>query len=125
MLGGDLGSLSGEAEGGVGDLQIEMLFHFVGVEHLTHLEGDFRGTTQRISLALDSSLDAGQILFRRRQQIFALAGAFSGKLGVAADDEPLAGEAGGCDARRACPCEGGGHAGRTASVARRRYSPIP
>ena len=75
-----------------------MFLHFVRVEHLAHLERDRGGAAQRIALAPDSGLDAREVLLGRRQQLFAFAGAFGGEVGIAADDQPLAGEVGRGDA---------------------------
>ena len=94
-----------EAEGGVGDIQIEMLFHLVGVEHLADRERDLGGATQRISLAPNGGFDAREVVFRRRQQVFALAAPFGGKIGIAADDQPLAGKVGRGDGRDIAPVE--------------------
>jgi hypothetical protein len=88
----------GEAEGGVGDLQIEMLPHFIRVQHLANLERDLGGAAQRIPLAPDRGFDAREVLLGRRQQFVALAGAFGGEVGVAADDQPFAGKVGRGDA---------------------------
>ena len=74
-----------------------MLFHFVGVEHRADRERDLCGATQRIPLALDRGLDAGKVLLGRRQQLFALAAAFGGEVGIAADHQPLAGKVRRCD----------------------------
>jgi hypothetical protein len=58
---------------------------------------------QRITLAFDSVFDAGEILLGRGQQLFMLAAALGGEIGIAADHQPLAGEVGGGD---------GGHVAR-------------
>jgi hypothetical protein len=71
-----------------------MLFHLVRVQHLADLECNLGRATQRISLALDRGLDAGKVFLRRRQQVFALARAFGGEVGIAADDQPFAREIG-------------------------------
>src|SRR5215210_7661209 len=52
-----------------------------------------------MTLALDPGLNGGDVLLGRGQQLFALAGALGGEIGIAADHQPLAGEVGGGDAR--------------------------
>jgi hypothetical protein len=89
-LGSNFGGLSRKAEGGVGDRQIEMVFHFV-VEHRTDRKRDFRGAAQRITLAADGSLDAAEALLGRRQQFFTLAAALGGEVGITANHQSLAG----------------------------------
>jgi hypothetical protein len=76
-----------------------MFFHFVGVEHRADRERDLGGATQRIALALDRGFDAREILLSGAQQLFALAAALRGEIGIAADHQPFARKIGGCDAR--------------------------
>jgi hypothetical protein len=71
-----------------------MLFHLVRVQHLADLQRDLGRPAQRISLAFDGSLDARKVVLGRRQQVFALAAAFGGEVGIAADDQPFAGKVG-------------------------------
>src|SRR4051812_2106600 len=52
-LRGDLGGLAGEAEGGAGDVEVEVLCHLVLVDHGTDRKCDLGGTAQRIALAGD------------------------------------------------------------------------
>ena len=97
-LGGDLGGLAGEAEVGIGDVEIEVLGHFIPVDHRTDRQRDLGGATQRIALAGDGGLDAGEIALGGGQQVFALAGALGGKIRVAADHQTLIGKLGCGDA---------------------------
>ena len=97
-LGGDLIRLSREAEGGIGDLQIEMLGHLALVDHRADRERDFGGAAQRVALAGDGGLDASEVALGGGEQILALAGALSGEIGIATDDQALAGEVGRGDA---------------------------
>ncbi len=46
----------------------------------------------------DGGLDAGEVALSGGEQVLALAGALGGEIGVAADDQTLAGEVGCCDA---------------------------
>ncbi len=79
-------------------VQIEIFFHFVGVEHRTDREPDLGGAVQRIALTLDRGFDGCEVLLSGTQQLFALAAALGGQIGIAADHQSLAGEVGGRDA---------------------------
>ncbi len=79
-------------------VKIEVLAHLVLLDHGADRERDFGGAAQRIALARDGGLDAGEVAFGGRQQFLALAGALGGEIGVAADNQPLAGEVGAGDA---------------------------
>jgi len=78
-----------EAEAMVGDGKVEVLAHLVLLDHRPESERDFGLPAQRISLTCDGSLDTGQIAFGRGQHFLALARALSGKIGIAADNQPL------------------------------------
>ena len=54
------------------------------------LEGNLGLAAQRLTGAGDGGRDGGEIVFGRGQQVLALAGTLAGKIGIAADDEPLA-----------------------------------
>ena len=86
--------LAGEAEAGVGDVELEMLGHLVLVEHGADLERDRCGATQRIARARDGGLDAGKLALGGLEEFAALAAALGREVGVAADDQALAGEVG-------------------------------
>ena len=75
-----------------------MLAHLVLIEHGADRERDLGLPRERLPLASDGGLDAGEVALGGGQQILALAGALGGELGVAADDQPLAREVGGGDA---------------------------
>ena len=75
-----------------------MLGHLVLVDHRADRERDLGGAAQRIALAGDGGLDAGEIALGGGEQVFPLAGALGGEIGVAADHQPLAGEIGCGDA---------------------------
>ena len=75
-----------------------MLGHLVLVEHRADRERDLGGAAQRIALAGDGGLNAGEIALGGGEQVFALAGALGGEIGVAADHQPLAGKIGSGDA---------------------------
>ena len=90
--------LRAKAEGGIGDVEIEMLGHLVLVEHRADRERDLGRAAQRIALAGDRGLDAGEVALGGGEQVLALAGALGGEIGVAADDQALAGEVGRGDA---------------------------
>ena len=96
-FGGDLSGLAREAEAMVGDGKVEVLAHLVLLDHGTDSERDLRGPAQRLSLAHDGSLDAGEVAFGGRQQFLALAGALGSEIGIAADNQPLIGEVGAGD----------------------------
>ena len=83
---------------GIGDVEIEVLGHFIPVDHRTDPERDLGGATQRIAPAGDGGLDAGEIALGGGQQVFALAGALGGKIRVAADHQTLIGKLGCRDA---------------------------
>jgi hypothetical protein len=52
------------------DVQVEMLAHFVAIDHLAHSQGNrFRALAPT---RFDSRLDSPQLLFRRRRQFFPL-----------------------------------------------------
>jgi hypothetical protein len=74
---------------GVGDVEGEVLGHFVLVEHSTDGEADFGRAAQRLALAGNGRGDARQVALGGAEQILALAGALGGKRAVAADDEAL------------------------------------
>ena len=82
----------------IGDVEIEMLGHLVPVDHRADRERDLGGAAQRIALAGDGRLDAGEIALGGGEQVFALAGALGGEIGIAADHQTLAGEIGCGDA---------------------------
>ena len=52
---------------------------------------------ERLALASDSSLDAGEVAFGCRQQFLALARALGSEIGIAANNQPLIGEVGAGD----------------------------
>src|SRR5271166_6527266 len=64
----------------------------------TDRERDLGGAAQRITFARDGGLDGGEVALGGGQQILALAAAFSGEIGVAADHQAFAGKVGGGDA---------------------------
>jgi hypothetical protein len=97
-LAGDLGGLAGKVEGRIGDVEIEVLGHIVLVDHFADRKGDLCGSAQRIAPAGDGGMDAGKIALGGCQQIFTLAGALDGEIGVAADHQTLIGELGCGDA---------------------------
>jgi hypothetical protein len=68
------------------------------VDDRTDREPDRRGAAQRTTFAGDRGLDAGEVALGGGQQVCALAGAFGGEIGVAADHQPLAGKFRGGDA---------------------------
>jgi hypothetical protein len=77
-LPGNLGGLSGEAEGVVGNRQIEMLFHFVGVEHRTDRERDLRGAARcvtkvepRLKTIVGRPMDQDPVLRAERSHLLA------------------------------------------------------
>jgi hypothetical protein len=76
-----------------------MLLHFIGVQHRPDGERDLRGAAQRIALALNPGPDAGELRLGGHQQVFALAAALGGEIGIAANHQPLAGEVRRGDAR--------------------------
>ena len=76
----------------VADLDGEVLGHLPAVDHGADRQADLGGAAQRRVLAADLRLNAGQLPFGRRQQVLALARALGGKVAVAADDQPFAGE---------------------------------
>ena len=84
-LGGNLGGLACKAEGGIGDVEIEVLGHLMLVDHLADRECDLGGAAQRIALSDDGRLDAGKVTLSGGEQVFALAGALGGEIGIAAD----------------------------------------
>jgi len=71
-----------------------MLGHLALAQHGTDLQTDRILAAQGVALTLHGGLDAGEILLGRRQQLAALAPALVGQIGVAAHDQPLAGEVG-------------------------------
>ena len=78
----------------VGDGEIEVLAHLVLLDHCTDSERDLGRPAQRLPLARDGGLDAGQIAFGRRQQFLALAGALGGEIWIATNNQPLTREVG-------------------------------
>src|ERR1700677_3637034 len=80
-----LAGLSREAEGGICDVEIEMLSHFMRIDHRADGKRDRGSAAQRIALAVDRGLDAGEISLGGGQQVFTLAGAFGGEIGIAAN----------------------------------------
>ena len=98
-LGGDLLVLAGVGEGAVGDLELEVLGHLVAVDDLADARADRAGVggAQRPARPVDHRLDLFQLGLGGGQQLAALARAFGGDGGVAADDEPLAREPLGAD----------------------------
>jgi len=63
-------------------------------DHGANDQRDRGGAAQRVALARDGGLDACQITFGGRQQILALAGSLRGEIGIAANNQVLAGEIG-------------------------------
>ena len=94
----DLSRLAGEAESGIGDVAIEVLGHFIPVDHCADRQRDLGSSAQRIALAGDGGLDAGEIALGGSEKVLALAGALGGEIGVAADHQTLIGKVGGGDA---------------------------
>jgi hypothetical protein len=99
----------------VGDVEGEVLGHFVLVEYGTDCEADFGRAAQRLALAGNGRGDARQVALSGGEQILALARALGSERTIAADNEAFAGEIG----RDWTPCP----AHRTAtSAAHRRGS---
>ena len=82
--------LGGEA--GIGDGDVEVLGHLVLVQDLAGLLPDLGGAGQPAGRSAGG--DRGEQLLGGREEVFALAGALAGEGGVAAGDEPFAGEIG-------------------------------
>ena len=78
----------------VGKGDVEVLAGLVLADHLADGDPDLGGATQPPSRA---GSEVGEQLAVGGQQVLALAGAFFGQDGVAAGDEPLAGEVRGAD----------------------------
>src|SRR5271165_5328024 len=83
---GDLGGLAGEGEGRVGDVEREVLGHFMLADDGADGEADLGFSPERLALAPHGGGNGGEIAFRGAQQILALAGALGGERGVAAQD---------------------------------------
>ena len=88
-LGVDLFGLALVGEGGVGDLDLEVLLDLVALERRPDREPDLVSAVQRA--ALDALRDLSQALLGRFQQFGAFAGALRCDERVAAHDQPLAG----------------------------------
>ena len=73
-LGVDLVVLAGDGEGGVGDGDVQVLFHFVLIGHGTDFQADLIGPDQPPGGY--GGGDGGQELFGRGEQFAAFAGAF-------------------------------------------------
>ena len=71
-----------------------MLGHLVLVEHGADLDADGGGTAQRLAPATDRRGDRRQVALGGGQEVLPLAAALAGEVGIAADDQPLAGEVG-------------------------------
>ena len=69
-----------------------MLGHVVAMDHRADADRDGAGATERSASARNRGLDAAEIAFRRRAEVFAFALAQGGKIGIATDNEPLAGK---------------------------------
>ena len=73
-------------------VEIEMLGHLVRVEHRADRERDLGGAAQRIALARRRRPGCGRgRVSVAAEQVLALAAALGGEVGIAADDQPLAG----------------------------------
>jgi hypothetical protein len=68
-----------------------VLGHLVLADDGTGLEGNLGGASQRLLGAANPVLDFGKVAFGGGEQILALAPTRDGELGVAADDQALAG----------------------------------
>src|SRR5207302_3770422 len=79
------------AEARVGDLEHEVLADVTPPEYLADPERDLRLAAERLPGPLGGGGDRGQVAFRGRQQLSALAGPLLGQERVLADDESLAG----------------------------------
>ena len=93
-LGGDFLGLAGKAKAIVGNVEGEVLGHFVLVEHGSDFEADCRRAAQRLALAGHRRGDARQFALGSGEQILAPAGALGRQCPVAADDQAFAGEIG-------------------------------
>src|SRR5262249_33009149 len=78
-------------EVGVGDGEREVLGHLVLADDGTGLEGNLGDASQWPLGAANAVLDFGKVTLGCGEQILALAPARDGELGVAADDQALAG----------------------------------
>ena len=74
----------------LGDGEIEVLRHLVGIDYRPHREPDLGLAPERPMAPTDLACDARQIALGGDEQLLALAGALARELGIAADDEPLA-----------------------------------
>ena len=90
----DLHGPAREGEGRIGDLEGEVLGHFVPADHGADRKADLRLARERRALAPHRRRDAREIALGRGQQILALAGALGGESVIAADDQALAREVG-------------------------------
>src|SRR5262249_17714400 len=86
----DLRLPAGDGEAVIGDGHVEVLCGLVLVYDLSGLDADLSGAGQ--PPGPDAGDDGGEQLLGRGQQVFALADALFGEDGVAAADQPLAGE---------------------------------
>src|SRR5580658_7683089 len=88
----DLICPSHEREMAIADIESEVLGHLPFVDNGTHRHADLSGALETSVPTADLLLDSGQLPFRRRQQLLALARTLCGKVAVAADDQPLSWE---------------------------------
>ena len=88
-FGGNGIGLAQEAETRVDDDEIEV---FAYLMLFGHGERDLGGAARWVPLARDGGLDTRQIAFDGVQQFLALVRAFSGQIGITANDQTLAGE---------------------------------
>ncbi len=83
--------LRGEGEARIGDDELEVLGHVATIEHGADLEADLVLAAQRSALAQRRRLNLGELFLGRGDEFAALAGALGRQLGVATDNETLAG----------------------------------
>src|SRR5215813_7756017 len=92
LSGGDVLGLAGKAKAVVGNVESEVLGHFVPVEHRPDFETDGGRAAQRLALAGHCRGDARQFALGGGEQILAPAGTFGRQCLVAADDQAFAGK---------------------------------
>jgi len=79
-LSGDFVGLAGDGEAGVGNIEGEVLGHFVLVEHGADLQADFGFAVQRLAFADHRGGNASEVALGSGEQILALAGTLAGEI---------------------------------------------